>query len=200
MSRRIEYKGRVFRSELAARWAVYLDLLHVAYEYLPGPVRLSDGTAYQPDFRLPGFHCYLAVCGRQDEDTVYGMETVRKISNGRDSGSWAGMVCFGGPWEQGSLTIYCQETDDEGGGSYEGKVEFRCLKESGAACLLAYGDRRERRFYDSFGEEMERIPMFTKGDVAYEWGDIVPACISAAELARAAGFENGAAAITRRWS
>jgi hypothetical protein len=48
------YKGVRFRSRLEARWAVFFDAAHIAWEYEPEGYRLPDGTCYVPDFWLPG--------------------------------------------------------------------------------------------------------------------------------------------------
>lgn len=47
-----QYKGRLFRSRLEARWAVFFDTLGVAWEYEEG-CGLEDGMHYLPDFWLP---------------------------------------------------------------------------------------------------------------------------------------------------
>ncbi len=46
------YNGRLFRSRLEARWAVFFDVCRVRYEYEPEGYRLSNGQLYLPDFLL----------------------------------------------------------------------------------------------------------------------------------------------------
>jgi hypothetical protein len=46
------YAGRLFRSRLEARWAVFFDKLGISWEYEPEGYKLEDGTWYLPDFRL----------------------------------------------------------------------------------------------------------------------------------------------------
>jgi hypothetical protein len=45
------YKGYHFRSRLEARWAVFFEVLGVAWEYEPQGFDI-DGTKYLPDFRV----------------------------------------------------------------------------------------------------------------------------------------------------
>jgi hypothetical protein len=45
------YKGYRFRSRLEARWAVFFDLLGIAWEYEPEGFRMGS-VCYLPDFRL----------------------------------------------------------------------------------------------------------------------------------------------------
>lgn len=46
------YKGRLFRSRLEARWAVFFDALKIQWQYEPEGYKLSDGTCYLPDFKI----------------------------------------------------------------------------------------------------------------------------------------------------
>lgn len=46
------YDGKMFRSRLEARWAVFFDLCGVNYEYEPGGFDLGNGLKYLPDFLL----------------------------------------------------------------------------------------------------------------------------------------------------
>lgn len=50
-----EYKGRLFRSRLEARWAVAFDAAGILWEYEPEAFKLSSGGVYLPDFYLPEF-------------------------------------------------------------------------------------------------------------------------------------------------
>lgn len=47
------YNGYLFRSKLEAKWAVFLDLLGVPYEYESDAFECADGSQYTPDFYLP---------------------------------------------------------------------------------------------------------------------------------------------------
>lgn len=46
------YKGRLFRSRLEARWAVFFDAMKMQWQYEPEGYKLSDGTCYLPDFKI----------------------------------------------------------------------------------------------------------------------------------------------------
>ena len=116
-----EYKGYLFRSRLEARWAVFFDELGVRWEYEPEGILLSDGTSYLPDFYLIDFRCYFEVKRKGIKGSPEGDEAVRKISDGMKEGTWAGIIAFGDPKDD-DLTIFCQEADDWGAGSYEAKV------------------------------------------------------------------------------
>lgn len=48
------YAGRLFRSRLEARWAVFFDAMRCRWEYEPEGFRMPDGSGYLPDFRLAG--------------------------------------------------------------------------------------------------------------------------------------------------
>ena len=113
-----EYKGYLFRSRLEARWAVFLDTLGIRWEYEPEGLILSDGTYYLPDFYLIDFHLYFEVKRKGLRYTEEGKEAIQKISDGMRTDSWAGLICFGDPMDD-ELIVFCQETDDGGGGWYE---------------------------------------------------------------------------------
>lgn len=51
----VRYNGRLFRSTLEARWAVFFDALGVRFQYEPGVYRTKS---YQPDFLIE-------YCGRK---------------------------------------------------------------------------------------------------------------------------------------
>jgi hypothetical protein len=60
-----EYKGVLFRSRLEARWAMFLDMIGLSWEYEPGwyqfdtDVAWGQGppTRYAPDFLVSGLVC-----------------------------------------------------------------------------------------------------------------------------------------------
>ena len=193
-----EYQGYRFRSRLEARWAVFFDLMHIRYEYEPEGIMLSDGTAYLPDFFLPDFNCYFEVKRIGIQNTPEGDEAVRKISDGYWNDEWAGIICFGDPVDD-DLHIFCQETDDGGGGSYHAQVTFGLNPNNHMPIIYAYNDRRERSFYDKFGEDMKYIDMVTTEYWAFPYDKLVTAqVIQARKLARQARFEHGEAPAFRR--
>lgn len=186
-----EYKGYKFRSRLEARWAVFFDILGIRWEYEPEGIVLNDGTSYLPDFYLIDFCCYFEVKRKGIKGTDEGNEAIRKISNGRNTNEWAGIICFGDPVDD-DLTIFCQETDDGGGGSYENSVTFGFHPQTGKPYLFAFGDRKDRTFYNSFGKDMELIPMLTEEYGTYGESDFVTSkVLDAREKARQVRFEHG---------
>lgn len=46
----VSYSGRIFRSRLEARWAIFLDLLQVNWDYEPSFYQVGEDLFYLPDF------------------------------------------------------------------------------------------------------------------------------------------------------
>ncbi|HEX9086733.1 MAG TPA: hypothetical protein VF867_04325 [Arthrobacter sp.] len=57
------YSGKVFRSRLEARWAVFLDLMQVNWDYEPCHYEIGPDLYYLPDFYLPDLQLWLEVKG-----------------------------------------------------------------------------------------------------------------------------------------
>jgi hypothetical protein len=55
------YGGRAFRTQLDARWAVFLDALPFPWRYETELLVLEGGVHYRPDFYLPSWDVYLEV-------------------------------------------------------------------------------------------------------------------------------------------
>lgn len=55
------WNGRVFRSRLEARWAVFYDTLGIEYEYEKEGYNLGSGLNYLPDFWLPEQGCWVEI-------------------------------------------------------------------------------------------------------------------------------------------
>jgi hypothetical protein len=194
-----EYKGYLFRSRLEARWAVFFDACGISWEYEPEGLILSDGTNYLPDFYLPGFHCFFEVKRKSIKGSDEEKKAIWKIENGSYTDSWAGIICFGDPMDD-DLYIFCQETDDGGGGSYEGSVTIGLHPDTKEPYLFAYNDRGERSFFPSFSEYEEYIPMVACEYGKYHYRDFVGRRIyHARKLARQARFEYGETPEIRRW-
>ena len=192
-----EYKGYLFRSRLEARWAVFFDELGVRWEYEPEGILLSDGTSYIPDFYLIDFRCYFEVKRKGIKGSPEGDEAVRKISDGMKEGTWAGIIAFGDPKDD-DLTVFCQEADDGGAGSYEAKVTIGMSGYPNLPWLFSYNDTRERFFYTCFGENSQMIPMDTTS-FGEEYSDYVTHDVRRARCrARQVRFEHGQAPIIRR--
>lgn len=185
-----EYKGYLFRSRLEARWAVFFDACGIKLEYELEGLILSDGTHYLPDFYLSDFHCYFEVKRKGIKGTNEGDEALYKISNGQSTDTWAGLICFGDPMDD-DLLIFCQETDNGGGGEYDDPVTIGFHPDTGEPYLFAYEDCRERSFFDSFSN-FKLIPMLTTEDGKYDYDDFVTDRVrTARKIARQARFEHG---------
>lgn len=61
----VAYSGRIFVSGLEARWALFLDLLGINWDFEPSHYQLSARPSlwYKPDFYLPELHIWLEVKG-----------------------------------------------------------------------------------------------------------------------------------------
>lgn len=192
------YKGYRFRSRLETRWAIFFDSLGIEWEYEPEGIVLNNGKCYLPDFYLINFNCYFEVKRKGIKNTREGQEAVAKISDGMEQDSWAGIIAFGDPMDD-DLVIFCQETDDGGGGSYELEVTIGLAPWNFRPHLFSYNDRRERSFYTCFGEEGEVIPMNTPEYDTYSYDDFVShRVVNARLLARQARFEHGETIKVRR--
>ena len=151
-----------------------------------------------PDFYLPRFHCYFEVKRKGIRGTEEEDEAIRKISDGEYTDSWAGIICFGDPVDD-DLHIFCQETDDGGGGSYDDPVTIGLHPDTKEPYLFAYEDRRDRSFFPFFGEDMPYIPMVTREYGEYDYHDFVGRPVqNARKLARQARFEYGETPKVRR--
>ena len=115
------YDGYKFRSRLEAKWAVFFNALGIEYEYEVEGMKLGD-TCYLPDFYLPYFHVYVEI-KRKSIEGEEREEAIRKISYGSSTDTFAGLICFGDP-QDNDMILYCQDMDDNGGGSSQWKVEF----------------------------------------------------------------------------
>lgn len=192
------YKGYCFRSRLEARWAVFFDALGIQWEYEPEGLVLSDGDFYLPDFYLISFNCYFEVKRAGIKGTEEGERAVYKISDGMETDTWAGLIAFGDPVDD-DLYLFCQETDDGGGGSYEGEVTIGLSPDSGKPHLFAYNDRRDRSFMTNFCDDDNYIPATTTEYGTYKYEDFVTQRVINARLrARQARFEHGQTPKIRR--
>jgi len=80
------YNGTQYRSRTEARWAVFLDTLfgHSPFLYEGQGFFLPEGTAYLPDFLLPGLSLYAEVKPAVDFDPG-GVDKLRGLVIGRGS-------------------------------------------------------------------------------------------------------------------
>jgi hypothetical protein len=64
------YRGYRFRSRLEARWAVFLDFLHIQFDYEPEGVILPGNVSYLPDFWLPQVEMWAEVKPNNRRDSL----------------------------------------------------------------------------------------------------------------------------------
>lgn len=55
------YAGRLFRSRLEARWAVFYDAIRIPWVYEPEGFQFANGVLYLPDFYLPSVDAYMEI-------------------------------------------------------------------------------------------------------------------------------------------
>lgn len=75
-TKQVTYRGFRFRSTLEGRWAYFLDLLGVPWEYEKEAYDL-DGLTYIPDFWLPTYRAWVEIKGDLINDEV-GNRTIEK--------------------------------------------------------------------------------------------------------------------------
>lgn len=117
------YNGYRFRSRLEARWAVFFDDAGIKYQYEPQGFELKDGSWYLPDFFLPWFNMYVEIkpSGMEDhviEKAKIKLEKMFEAEFVHDDGEGIFVSLFiGDPLEKDCKWIYCNYSDDEGGGT-----------------------------------------------------------------------------------
>lgn len=119
------YNGYRFRSRLEARWAVFFDAAGIKYEYEPQGFVLSDGTCYLPDFYLPEFQTYAEVkpiLETPDKKEIYDKN--RNICKLFRDEIAPIILLRGGPWDNIWNEFFAWETNDDGGGDYNGHGRF----------------------------------------------------------------------------
>lgn len=78
--REVSYSGRIFRSQLEARWAAFLDLLEVNWDYEPSFYQVGPKLWYLPDFYLPDLGTWLEVKGTYFMDAASMAKVVNAVA------------------------------------------------------------------------------------------------------------------------
>ena len=75
------YADNRFRSRLEARWALFFDVLAIAWEYEPEGYSLN-GSGYRPDFWLPNWKCFVEIKrqGAPAAECEKSLELSRRLS------------------------------------------------------------------------------------------------------------------------
>lgn len=115
-----EYRGYRFRSRREARWAVFLDVAGVTWEYEPEGYVLPDGVRYLPDFLITlknGRKFWLEIKGKFPD---FG--EIAKCSGLADVTGLPAFLYFGdiaAPGPGLSRTVSADEFYEAAGGGYE---------------------------------------------------------------------------------
>lgn len=186
------YNGYRFRSRLEARWAVFFQVMKIAFLYEPQGFRLKDGTLYLPDFYLPHFNVYVEIksCREKDDGkavkfALSGAEKVPGI-----------LICYGDPADHDIRFATFWESDESGGGCYDtgsGNATFEFHIEDGVAVPHVYipDSKTERHFFmtkNIFAEYMCPPTAFASGAMV----------LYAETQARQARFEHGETPATQQ--
>lgn len=111
-----EYNGITFRSRTEARWAVFLDVLKIKWEYEAEGYQLLSGS-YLPDFWVPEIDAFLEVKPEGAEEDRRWSELVA-LTNKRlfvTSGAPGSSHEMYGPnpdWPATELAMYCADSAD----------------------------------------------------------------------------------------
>lgn len=99
------YNNYRFRSRLEARWAVFFDALHIAYEYEPEGYKLKDGSMYLPDFRLQnvGLRSRVGPLWLEVKPTMPSEQEERKLAFLVGGTKVHGVMVIGTPWGRSEL-------------------------------------------------------------------------------------------------
>jgi len=90
-----EYRNVLFRSQLEARWAVFVDYLKMDYEYEPEWDEVicdGFGVRYKPDFHLPNLDLWIEVKGKKLEELT-DIEVMKIVGWGK----WESVLILSGP-------------------------------------------------------------------------------------------------------
>lgn len=105
-----KYKGYRFRSRLEARWAVFLNHLGIPFSYESEGFDLGNAGRYLPDFWLPGIKAWLEIKGCEPDEAEKA-----KAEALFEQGGDPVLLAVGEPG-YGSLSLFCLDTCDSGGG------------------------------------------------------------------------------------
>ena len=140
------YKGHRFRSELEARWAVFLDAAGEPWEYKNEPIRLLSGP-YLPGFWLPKFDCWLEI--KASRPTAREVRLCEELASEK-----AVVVAWGLPevadrWSSPSpqsLMIYCYDSTRGGtmGLQWWSEAYWSVLPNSTRELCLCTGEDTDR--------------------------------------------------------
>jgi hypothetical protein len=185
------YNGYRFRSRLEARWAVFMDVIGVPYEYEPEAYHLPSGN-YLPDFYLPSIQTFAEV----KPDPVPGVERVLNLLTELCVATGKNVTLFKGPPQIRDdfpppedcpmLWLRCRDEVNKrlqiGTQHVEDGPYLWCECPTCGLCQLQFDGRADR--IDCTCKKSEH------GDKGYN--DKSPKLVYACEIARGYRFEPGA--------
>lgn len=147
------YNGYRFRSRLEARWAVFFDAAGLRYRYEPEGYRLSDGTAYLPDFFLPELNIFAEIKAGRNLDDGKAERFARDYTD-FDSDFGGVLVCYGDPYIMDLRFLSFCESDADGGGQFDTDAamdvcSFLIDTDTGEPFLLIEAEKAELAFHNA---------------------------------------------------
>jgi hypothetical protein len=159
------YKGYRFRSRLEARWAVFLDAMHVKWYYEHEGYELSSGW-YLPDFWLPELGLHIEV--KPDGNCIHADSFLNTVGAILVTNGMPDEVCF----------LHCFDTTDSGTG---GPNKFAVALGSGKDRRLAlFTGLSSGRHY--FTKQWERCAYIHNGRP--KRGSLIELAFSSSKIAR----------------
>lgn len=141
-----EYKGYRFRSRIEARWAVFFDRMHIAYEYEKEGYNLTGIGCYLPDFWLPEWRVHLEVKGQSATEEEKAKCRALRDATGRP------VLLVSGPIENSDKWIFCWDVGSNSAGSSEHWFNFGVTYD-GKPFYCAFGDSNHELFADEMFSE-----------------------------------------------
>lgn len=147
------YNGLLYRTRLAAQWALFFDLLGIEYEYDPQCVRISDNMCGSFDFYVKTLRTYFDARPLFGKFVSHEGEFPMCFESGCD---FASIIALGSP-QDNAMRISCYDVNDGSAGCYESLVTIGIHPEKRVPYLFAYEDERVRSFYSGSDD----LPMVT---------------------------------------
>ena len=139
------WNGIKFRSRTEARWAAFLEKLHIEYQYEMEGFHLPNGEMYVPDFWLPEYKCWIEIKGTKEGHSQHVDKLMRVCE--ADVGQY-GFVFVGQPLEMVGSFVGVDFTDSSGGtygGTFDAGIAYASKHHSLVLCVNSGRSIREYR-------------------------------------------------------
>ncbi len=186
-----QYNGRLFRSRLEARWAVFFDSLGVNYEYEHDGFELAHGDWYLPDFWIPisDFYIEIKPKGYKELDLDGYVDTL--IKNAKMVGSQqsefalrSSFVLFGNPWPEEYELVGYIKGDPIDDAQFVRKLIFAECRRCDGLCYYIVDNEANELGWGNIGnhtcDDHDRWPLLEGSQIQ-----------AAYKAARSARFEHG---------